>query len=321
MITACKAESKNEEAHDKVSARSAMTTEPAEGTTGLGNQIAKLMATLTRTGQGNSPASAPNSPGQRGHGRGQTDRNTPGHPSSYNDQTGLGQIASVCSASVRSGTVTTTTGGQGPNTQGSKEDTWNMKGPQFPPVLQVLRLGPHGLGMCHPNKDFKPVQREPSKCGPPPLAPAKTVNSRPLAFPLWPKPKPTTMKVTQKKGWPEVTTVPFLNPDPIAHLVGCSNEAPVIVDGQEMTTLIYSGAQVSSSKLQVLWGSCTADPAPESVIGTRGGQGVLPPQTLDLWRSTSRSWGLKTKMRMCCCWSYQPWSTLRWSWSWLDPKS
>ena len=26
-------------------------------------------------------------------------------------------------------------------------------------------------------------------------------------------------------------------------------------------------------------------------------------------------------MRMCCCWSYQPWPTLRWSQSWLDLKS
>ena len=34
MITAHKAESENEEAHDKVRARSAMTTEPVEGTTG-----------------------------------------------------------------------------------------------------------------------------------------------------------------------------------------------------------------------------------------------------------------------------------------------
>ena len=54
MITACKVESKNEEVCDKVRSRSAMTTEPVEGTTELGNQIAKLMATLTRAGQGNS---------------------------------------------------------------------------------------------------------------------------------------------------------------------------------------------------------------------------------------------------------------------------
>ena len=38
---------------------------------------------------------------------------------------------------------------------------------------------------------------------------------------------------------------PFLNPDPVTHLVGHSNKAPVIVDGQEMTALIDLGAQVS----------------------------------------------------------------------------
>ena len=81
MITACKAESKNEEAHDKVRARSAVTIEPVEGTTELGNKITKLMAVLMREGKGNSPASAPNSPRQRGHGRGWMHRNTPGHPS------------------------------------------------------------------------------------------------------------------------------------------------------------------------------------------------------------------------------------------------
>ena len=59
------------------------------------------------------------------------------------------------------------------------------------------------------------------------------------------------MKVAQKKGWTEVTHVPFLNPDPITHLVGCSNEVPVIVDGQEMMTLIDSGAQVSSISSQL----------------------------------------------------------------------
>ena len=58
------------------------------------------------------------------------------------------------------------------------------------------------------------------------------------------------MKVAQRKGCPEVIPVPFLNPDPTAHLVGCSNEAQVIVDGQEMTALIDLGAQVSSISSQ-----------------------------------------------------------------------
>ena len=92
MIAAHKVESENEEAQDKVRARSAMTTDAVEGTTELGHQTAKLMATLTRAGQGNSPACTPNSPRQRGHKRGWMDRSTPGHPSSYNGQTGLGKL-------------------------------------------------------------------------------------------------------------------------------------------------------------------------------------------------------------------------------------
>ena len=84
MIAAHKAESENEEASDKVRARSAVTTDPVEGTTELGHQIAKLMAALTRAGQGNIPASTPNIPRQRGHRKGLMDRSTPGHPSSHN---------------------------------------------------------------------------------------------------------------------------------------------------------------------------------------------------------------------------------------------
>ena len=83
MIAAQKAESENEKAHNKVRARSAVTTDPVEWTKELGHQIAKLMATLTRAGESSCPASAPNSPSQRGHGRGWIDRSTPGHPSSH----------------------------------------------------------------------------------------------------------------------------------------------------------------------------------------------------------------------------------------------
>ena len=68
MIATHKAESENEETHDKVRARSAMTTDPVEDTMELEHQIAKLMATLTRMGQGSNTASAPNSPTQRGWG-------------------------------------------------------------------------------------------------------------------------------------------------------------------------------------------------------------------------------------------------------------
>ena len=79
MIAANKAENKNKEAHDKVRARSAVTTESVEGTTELGNQIAKLMAGLTTAGQGNSPGSVQIAPDREA-----MDRNTPGHPKSHN---------------------------------------------------------------------------------------------------------------------------------------------------------------------------------------------------------------------------------------------
>ena len=84
MVTACKAESKMEEAKDKVRARSAAATEAVDGSKELGNQIVRLLAALIRADQGNHPTSAPNSPRHRGCGRGQMDRNTPTCPSSYN---------------------------------------------------------------------------------------------------------------------------------------------------------------------------------------------------------------------------------------------
>ena len=48
MVAAHKAESKTEEAQDKVSAKSAMITESVDGSAVLSNQITRLMAALTR---------------------------------------------------------------------------------------------------------------------------------------------------------------------------------------------------------------------------------------------------------------------------------
>ena len=79
-----------QDAKEKVRAWSFTATEVTDGSKELGDQIARLMATLNRAEQGAHPASAPNSPRHRGCGRGQMDRNTPVHPSSNNGQTGLG---------------------------------------------------------------------------------------------------------------------------------------------------------------------------------------------------------------------------------------
>ena len=98
VVAARRAESEMEET--KVKARSAVTTEVPSSSKELGDQIARLMATLTRAEQGSHPASAPSSPRHRGHGRGQTERNTSVCPNSHNGQTGLGQTTSACSSSV-----------------------------------------------------------------------------------------------------------------------------------------------------------------------------------------------------------------------------
>ena len=100
VVTAWRAESKMEETKEKVKVRSAAATEVTSGSKELGDQIARLMAALTRAEQGSHPASAPNSPRHRGHGRGQTDRNTPVCPSSHNGRTGLGQTTSICRSSI-----------------------------------------------------------------------------------------------------------------------------------------------------------------------------------------------------------------------------
>ena len=98
-----------------------------------------------------------------------------------------------------------------------------------------------------------------------------------------PNPKPTHMKEAKRKGWQQVAPIPFLNPDPIAHLIGCSNEAPVIIDGQEVTALIDSGAQVLSISAQFCE-ELTLQIQPLGQLLELEGQGVQPSHTLDMWR-------------------------------------
>ena len=70
VAAACRAESKMEETRERVKVRSAASTEVTTGLKELGDQIARLMATLTQAEQGKCPASTPNSPRHRGPGRG-----------------------------------------------------------------------------------------------------------------------------------------------------------------------------------------------------------------------------------------------------------
>ena len=98
VVTARRAESKTEET--KVKARSASATEVPAGSKELKDQIAQLMAALTRAEQSTHSASAPSSPRHRGHGRGWMDRNTSVCPNSHNGQTGLGQTSTHSSSVV-----------------------------------------------------------------------------------------------------------------------------------------------------------------------------------------------------------------------------
>ena len=70
VIAVHRVESEVEETKERVKVRSAASIKVASGSKELGDQIARLMAALTRVEQGSCPASAPNSPRHRGHGRG-----------------------------------------------------------------------------------------------------------------------------------------------------------------------------------------------------------------------------------------------------------
>ena len=50
----------------------------------------------------------------------------------------------------------------------------------------------------------------------------------------------------QRDRWEVVPAIPFLNSDPITHLVWQSNEAPIVIDRQNVVVLIDLGAQVSN---------------------------------------------------------------------------
>ena len=106
--------------------QSAAATEVPSGSKELGDQIARLMAALTRAEQSTCSASAPSSPRHRGCGRGRTDRQTPVYPNSHNGQTNLGQPSTHSSSVVKSSAESPCKGNQNVqtnvqgNTQGAR---------------------------------------------------------------------------------------------------------------------------------------------------------------------------------------------------------
>ena len=96
-----------------------------------------------------------------------------------------------------------------------------------------------------------PLNREggdPRECSQTPLQ-QSAVSSK--HSPCDPKLKPTQEKAVKQKGQKGIAPIPLLNPDPVARLIGHANEAPVIVDSQEVTALVDLGAQVSNISAQL----------------------------------------------------------------------
>ena len=87
------------------------------------------------------------------------------------------------------------------------------------------------------------------------------------------EPRPANMKAARQSGQREVApAVPFLNLDPTSCLVGQSNEAHIIVDGQKVIMLNDSGVQVSTNKLRVLQADGPEGPPSRQATETRGYQ-------------------------------------------------
>ena len=62
MVATWKTESENEETQENVRPRATVATNLGEGMAKVGQQVAKLMVSLTQTRQGSSPSNAPGSP-------------------------------------------------------------------------------------------------------------------------------------------------------------------------------------------------------------------------------------------------------------------
>ena len=157
------------------------------------------MAALTRAEQSSHSVSAPSSPRHRGHGRGQTDRNTSVCPNSHNGWTGLGQT-SACSSSV----VKT-------STESPHKGTQNMQ--------TSVQGGTQGAQQCFRCQGWGHMAQEcatpaaslnreggPRECSQTPLK-SCTVNSKHSL--CNPEPKLAQEETARKRGQKEIAPIPF----------------------------------------------------------------------------------------------------------------
>ena len=97
--------------------------------------------------------------------------------------------------------------------------------------------------MCNSCGTIKQGRGDPGECSQTPLQPHTIKPKHSLCNP---KPWPTQKEADKQRGRKHIDPIPFLNPEPVAQLVGCANEAPVVVDGCKVTALVDLGAQVST---------------------------------------------------------------------------
>ena len=110
-------------------------------------------------------------------------------------------------------------------------------------MLQVPGLGPYGQGVCNSCSTVNQGRRNLRECSQTPHQSSAVSSKHSLCDP---EPKPTQDKAIKQRGWKGIAPIPFLNPNPVARLVGCTNEAPVVVDGTKVAALVDLGAQVSN---------------------------------------------------------------------------
>ena len=97
--------------------------------------------------------------------------------------------------------------------------------------------------MCNSCGTIKQGRGDQGECGQTPL---QSHAIKPKHSLCNPKPRPTQKEAYKQRGRKNIDPIPFLNPDPVAQLIGCTNEASVVMDGCKVTALVDLGAQVST---------------------------------------------------------------------------
>ena len=115
-------------------------------------------------------------------------------------------------------------------------------------MLQVSGLGPYGQRVHNSCNAVKQGRGDLRECSQTPLKSCTVSSKHSLCNP---KPKPTQDKAVKQRGQKGITPIPFLSPDLVVQLVGCANEALVVVDGCKVAALVDLGAQVSNISAQL----------------------------------------------------------------------